>query len=81
MREARLRPDYAPWYAGVVEGIWNSAASVAHLVARQMLKGEPRWELGPRLLRDTHFDFRGGTARSGRIRTRLEDRDSGRPLW
>jgi hypothetical protein len=81
MREARLRQAYAPWYGSVLEGIWYSAASVAHLVARQMLKGEPRWELGPRLLGETHFEFRGGTARAGRLRTRLEDRAPGRPLW
>lgn|SRR5690242_19801394 len=81
-REARLRLEYAGWYPAIQLSTWFSAKAVARAVARQLLEGEPhhlqppRWELGPRILDDRHFEFRGA-AESGRpvgSRTRREDR-------
>jgi len=72
-REVRLRGEYEPWYPKLDSG-WLRAATAREVVARQLLWGQPSWQLGPRLLSDTHFDFRGGSSRPGRGRTRLEDR-------
>ena len=60
-REAYLLPEYAPWYVGVATGTWLPAAAVAELVREQLLRGEPRWATGPRLLDAEHFRFRGGS--------------------
>jgi hypothetical protein len=54
---------------------WLPAKMLARKVARQLLKGEPkwapRWEVGHRLLDPNHFEFRGGHDRDLTSRTRL----------
>ena len=77
-RDARLRRDYAPWYPALHITLWAPAKAVARAVARQLLEGEPehlqppRWEVGPRILDDRHFEFRGGeaTRRAGTLTRR-----------
>ena len=79
-RQARLRREYAAWYPSIELPTWHPAKKLAGVVARQLLKGEPRhlepprWEPGPRILDDRHFEFRGGEApRPSGTRTRRED--------
>jgi hypothetical protein len=80
-RQARLRREYAPWYPTLSVTGWVPAATVARAVARQLVQGEPRWaprwEVGPRLLDERHFMFRGGIERDGLLRTRLNDGHQG----
>ena len=57
-RQARLRPEYAEWYPRVVPAQWQPAATVRRLVLRQLRRGSPYWQPGPRILSDQHFDFR-----------------------
>jgi hypothetical protein len=56
---------------------WLPAKMIARKVARQLLKGEPRWEVGRRLLDERHFAFRGGPERSATLRTRAGDGTTG----
>jgi len=80
VRQARLRREYAAWYPTLPVLTWVPAPTVARAVARQLLEGEPhwaqapRWEPGPRILDDRHFEFRGGAeARGPELRTRRGD--------
>ena len=73
-REACLRKEYGLWYPKLDAETWQRATAVARVVARQLLQGQPSWQMGPRLLSDDHFEFRGGLSTPGRGRTRLEDR-------
>jgi hypothetical protein len=77
LRQARVRNEYAAWYPTIPVSIWIPANSVARTVARQLL-GErhgscwtlsPRWAVGPRILDDRHFIFRGGEQRTCDART------------
>ena len=76
-RQARLRQEYASWYPTISITSWLPASTVARAVRRQLLEGEPkwapRWQPGPRLLDDQHFQFRGGTQRRSARRTRIGD--------
>jgi hypothetical protein len=86
VRQARLRNEYAAWYPTIAVSIWTPAVTVARAVARQLLHGEPawalgpRWSVGPRLLDDRHFEFRGGSEdRLPTARTRREDPANAEP--
>lgn len=72
-REARLRPEHARFYPGIIPGIWESAAVLAdRVMAGGLLRGvAPGW--CDRVLREEHFEFRGGTIGS-EDRPRREDR-------
>ena len=60
VREARLRPDFAPHYPGIDPGVWFTAATLAeHLERRRALEGDLS-PGGPRSLTPEHFEFRGG---------------------
>jgi hypothetical protein len=76
-REARLRPEHAHRYPWLRAGEWVSAATLAdRVLAAALLRGRDT-SLWIRLLRDEHFEFRGG---GGRLvsddgeRPRREDR-------
>lgn len=77
LRQARLRNVYAAWYPTIPVNIWIPAKSVAHTVARQLLGNReghcwtlaPHWAVGPRILDDRHFIFRGGEQRASDTRT------------
>jgi hypothetical protein len=61
VREARLRPEFAPKYAGIESGVWFRAAGVAEMLITQLLReGVSDEELPHRVLDPTHFEFRGG---------------------
>ena len=68
-----LRPEYQEWYPWVVPGKWYRVGSLLELIQRQQDRGEPRWELPPRVLDDAHFRFRGGAMFRTRARRRLTD--------
>jgi hypothetical protein len=77
-REARLRPEHADRYPGLHADEWVSAATLAdRVLARALLRGRDT-SLWVRLLRDEHFEFRGGggerLAREDGTRPRREDR-------
>jgi hypothetical protein len=72
-REARLRPEHARFYPGIVPDVWESAAVLAdRVMAGGLLRGAAMgWR--SRMLHDAHFEFRGGHA-GPRERPRREDR-------
>ena len=66
VREARLRPEFAPHYPGVEPNVWFTAATLAeHLLARMLREGKADLARIPRLLDPAHFEFRGGEGPSG----------------
>jgi hypothetical protein len=75
-REARLRPEHAHRYPWLHAEDWVSAATLAdRVLAAALLRGRDT-SLCVRLLRDEHFEFRGGSERGaeGDERPRREDR-------
>ena len=72
-REARLRPEHARFYPGIIPGVWESAAVLAdRVMAGGLLRGAAiGWR--DRILYDAHFEFRGGDSGS-RERPMREDR-------
>ena len=75
-REARLRPEHAHRYPGLHAEDWVSAATLAdRVLAGALLRGRDT-SLWVRLLRDEHFEFRGGEGPvvEGEQRHRREDR-------
>jgi hypothetical protein len=75
-REARLRPEHAHRYPWLHAEDWVSAATLAdRVLAAALLRGRDT-SLWIRLLRDEHFEFRGGDGRvaEGDERPRREDR-------
>jgi hypothetical protein len=58
-REARLRPEHAHRYPGLHAEEWVSGATLADRVLAGALRGRGT-SLWVRLLRDEHFEFRGG---------------------
>ena len=63
VREARLRPEWADLYPGVMADVWFAAASLVPVVLRYRLQDRPTWEFAERILIDDHFEFRGGRPR------------------
>jgi hypothetical protein len=71
-REARLLPAAAHHYPWIEAGGWQPAASLAdQVLAGHLLRGTHHIACR-RVLPQTHFEFRGGTARG-------EAGDAGRP--
>jgi hypothetical protein len=76
VREARLKPEWAHLYPGLEADAWVAAAQLVPLVLRHRLQDQPTWEFAQRILRDDHFDFRGGRPRDDSwtgVLTRVED--------
>jgi hypothetical protein len=82
-REVLLLPAYHLWYPRVRPNSWLPADRVAQTVRNQLQEGTPHWELGPRVLNEAHFQFRGGQqGRSNHLRTRYGETSVLRPrLW
>jgi hypothetical protein len=76
MREARLRPEFAPLYPGIEPGAWHDAAALAEqMLAEHLLRPSPGYMLSDRVLVGEHFEFRGGDreSRPRVARTRRSD--------
>lgn len=81
LRQARLRNEYAAWYPLIPVNVWVPARSVARTVAHQLVGDRedhcwtlaPRWAVGPRILDNRHFTFRGGEQRTSDTRIRPQD--------
>src|SRR4029077_4320159 len=88
-REARLRPEHANLYPALNPGVWEPAAALGRRLLVWSLAQPKAVRFGPRLLPDSHFEFRGhsegsageeplaGERTSPRLR-RLGDRSSDR---
>ncbi len=63
LREARLKPDSAAMFPGIMPGVWSVAAQLVPQVLRLRLQQQPTWEFTRRVLDDEHFEFRGGRSR------------------
>ena len=74
-RQARVKPQYASLYPGVVAGEWVPAWLLAEqLMATAAQRGVPP---GGRVCEPTHCEFRGGGKRPPELRdlrTRVADR-------
>ena len=83
-RQARLRPEFAELYPAVAPLVWIEAAELGAALLRWIAGGgDPVPPLGPRLLQEAHFEFRGGDLPRGSAeppRTRREDTGKGRGL-
>ncbi len=65
LRLAWLRPEYAAIYPEIPPGTWVTAFSAALVIIGGALGGTRSWPgLGPRVLTDEHFIFRGGAGRA-----------------
>jgi hypothetical protein len=65
LREAWLRPEYAALYPEVPAGIWVTVFSAAWTIVCGVMTGARPWPgLGPRVLGEKHFVFRGGSSRA-----------------
>ena len=76
VREARLRPEWAGLYPGLLAERWIVASRLVPLVLRHRLQDQPIWEFARRILVDEHFEFRGGRLRDNTwsgIPSRVED--------
>ncbi len=88
-REARLRPEHADLYPALEPGVWEPAAALGRRLLVWSLAQPKALRFGPRLLPDSHFEFRGhsdGSAGEGPVAGegasprlhRRGDRSSGR---
>jgi hypothetical protein len=75
VREARLRPEFAPLYPGVEPGAWQDAVALAEqILSEHLLRPSPGYMLSDRILAEEHFEFRGDHRKRPRIaRTRRTD--------
>lgn len=75
LREARLRPEFAPLYPGVAPDRWMPAREMNELVgaARLGWTGRPEEMVRGRMLDPRHFEFRGGSVRPPSRQTRDMD--------
>lgn len=79
MRQARLRPEFADLYPPIEPAEWMSAAELGAMLLRWVTSAGATVTLGPRLLPEEHFEFRGGALPRGSIaspRTRRDDAPS-----
>ena len=61
VREARLRPEFAPLYPGLEPGAWQDAVALAEqMLTEHLLRPSPGYMLSERVLAKEHFEFRGG---------------------
>jgi hypothetical protein len=65
VREARLRPEFAPLYPGIEPGAWQDAAALAEqMLTEHLLRPSPGYGLSEQVLTKEHFEFRGGDHRN-----------------
>ena len=65
VREARLRPEFAPMYPGLEPCTWQDAATLAEqMLTEHLLQPSPGYMLSERVLSKEHFEFRGGISGS-----------------
>jgi hypothetical protein len=79
VREARLRPEYAGWYPGLVAGVWHSAAWL-YEVMLQLERGAPRVWKG-RILSNDRFEFQGEVSPRATLSCRLSDAANRQPRF
>ena len=65
-RQARLRSPFSSCYPGITPGEWHHALWTREMALAQLRRGGPQWQVGGRVLSDTHFDFQGGHSAKGR---------------
>ena len=58
-REARLRPEHAQLYPALMPGVWEPASALGRRLLVWCLTQPKAVRFGPRLLPDSHFEFRG----------------------
>lgn len=76
-REVQLRAAFGGRYPTLIPGRWYTAAAVATLMKGAPAASYHGLDDKARLLDPEHFQFRGGSARSGAwvgLRTRHQDR-------
>ena len=74
VREARLKPEFAALYPGLVPGSWLSAGLIADTILTGLVSPPgSASRIDARLLDDAHFEFRGG---GGPSRPRRDSRDT-----
>jgi hypothetical protein len=76
-REGCLRPEFEQWYPTLRPDVWYPADELTAIVLKQLHDESPRWHSEGRVPSDSHFEFRGGEADSGRSARsrRLDPRD------
>ena len=76
-REGCLRPEFEQWYPTLRAHVWYPADELTTIVLKQLQDQSPRWQSDERVPSDSHFEFRGGEADSGRSARsrRLDPRD------
>jgi len=74
VREARLKPEYADEYPGLISGVWISATELAQKLIERA-HSRRREGRHTRTFDPTHFEFRGGLEKPRRrgARTRKTD--------
>ena len=78
LREVQLKPAFADTYPALAPGRWYTAAAVAGLIKGERIVREGgKTRFTDRILKASHFEFRGGGPRRGSwvgLRTRYLDR-------
>jgi hypothetical protein len=75
-RQARVRHEFAHLYPPLTEGQWEPAGVMADRMVAWLLR-EHRGYVSPnRVLREDHFDFRGGPPSEARDATHSRREDS-----
>jgi hypothetical protein len=75
-REARVKHEFAHLYPPLTEGQWEAAGVMADRMVAWLLR-EHRGYVSPnRVLRDEHFDFRGGGPSDARVAAHSRREDS-----
>jgi len=64
-REARLRPEHTHLYPALMPGVWEPASALGRRLLVWCLTQPKAVRFGPRLLPDTHFEFRGQASAVG----------------
>jgi hypothetical protein len=64
-REARLRPEHAHLYPALMPGGWEPASALGRRLLVWCLTQPKVVRFGPRLLPDSHFEFRGQASGAG----------------
>jgi len=61
IRQARLRPEYAPLYPDLTPGVWVPACTLRDFILeRGLYQRRTGLPSERRLLLESHFEFRGG---------------------